>query len=323
MAEALDGLGYVVDVIHKRDREARVDRGYELVVSERTDWRGLDRHFAPTCRQIFFVTSLGHAQHNRNVRRRYELIRDRRGCSLDVQRIYGESFPALATAHALAGIGNDFTIGSWSDVFEGPMYPIDNHGPLYDRAEPTEARDFERARRSFLYFASRSQPQKGLDLLLELFPGLPHLDLYVCSAYEGEPDFCACYRRELFETPNIHALGWVDVASAQFQDLARRCAYVVHPTCSDGQAGSLVQALHEGLIPIATREGGLDLDDFGVLLENDDLDEIRRVLIEVSEQPAGWHAGRSERALEIARSRYTAAAYLERWRQIVAEVTAD
>ena len=62
---------------------------------------------------------------------------------------------------------------------------------------------------------------KGLDLVLEAFARMPELHLTVCGPIHEEPAFEAAFRRELYETPNIETLGWVDIASPAFAELLR------------------------------------------------------------------------------------------------------
>ncbi len=49
------------------------------------------------------------------------------------------------------------------------------------------------------------------------------------------------FHRELYETPNIEAIGWVDVGSERFREIANGCAALIYPSCSEGQAGSVEQ----------------------------------------------------------------------------------
>jgi glycosyltransferase involved in cell wall biosynthesis len=110
------------------------------------------------------------------------------------------------------------------------------------------------------------------------------------------------------------------VNSPEFHDLVRRCAYVIHPTCSEGQSGSVVQCMYSGLIPLVTREAGIDTEDFGVTFSDDSLDEIERVVREVSQLPADWHREHSIKTHKIAEAKYSEDAFLKRWRSILSEV---
>jgi glycosyltransferase involved in cell wall biosynthesis len=316
MAAILGEFDYIVDVISKRDWSFRLTDKYALVISERMAWRDADARFRRIPTRVFLATAMNHRLHNENVRRRYRQLTERRNCSVQVRRMYGEGMAAVLASHALVSVGNPVTAGSWSRVYPGPVYAVNTHGlPMSEPA--TGSKDFERARRHFLFLASRGQVTKGLDLLLEIFPRIPELHLYVCSEFAKEPDFCACYRRELFETPNIHPIGWVSTAGPEFRELARTCAYVIHPSCSEGQAGAVVQGMHAGLIPLVTRECGLDTEDFGVTFADDSLEEIERVIRNVAGRPPDWHREQSARSRAVARIRHSEAAFADRWRDIV------
>jgi glycosyltransferase involved in cell wall biosynthesis len=318
MAEVLDELGYVVDVTHKRDRRTKPLRRYDLVVGERLRF---DRRHAELARapvRAYLATSLHHRVHNENVARRYEALAERRGVELERRRVYGEAMPAVETAAAVLAVGNATTAGTWEGASRGPVLAFDNHVLVEPERVP---RTLETARRHFLYLASGGQVQKGLDLLLEVFPRHPELHLHVCSGFEREPDFCACYRRELFETPNVHPVGWLDVGGPEWRRLCRLCAWAILPTCSEGQAGSVVQCMAAGLVPVVTREAGIDPAGTAVLLEDDALETIERAVVELSERDPGEVERLGERALDLASTRYTEAAFVDRWRAIVESLT--
>ncbi|HLF56336.1 MAG TPA: glycosyltransferase [Thermoanaerobaculia bacterium] len=319
MAAELGELGYIVDVVNPRHISFRPRYDYDLVLGERRDWGRTERRFRKDAVRVFLATTMNHIVHNENIRRRHERLVARGRPPVSLRRVYSEELPAVWASHALVGVGNSFSLDTWRRGFAGPLYSFDNCG-LRAGVLAEESRDFESARRHFLFFASGSQMQKGLDLLLEVFSRHPELDLYVCSRFESEPDFCDCYRQELFETPNIHALGWTAVESPRFFELLRRCAFVVYPTCSEGQAGSVVHCMHSGLIPLVTRETGIDTDGFGVNFADDSLEEIERGVVEASEQPVDWLRERTEATRSVARTRYTEEAFRRRWRAILEEI---
>jgi hypothetical protein len=315
IAAILDEFGYVVDAANGRLGRFHAPRGhYDLVINDRVENRA---KFPPETTRVFLATLTAHPVHNARTRRRLAAARARRGCRLPEARVFGERMPFLASASAAIAIGNESTAGTWRAYYGGPIHRFDNYG-IGDA--PAAVKDFEAARRHFLFFGSRTQVHKGLDLLLEIFPRHPGLHLHVCSMFAHEPEFVACYRRELYDTPNVHPVGWTTVNSPRFHELARTAAFVIHPSCSEGQAGSVVQCMHAGLIPLVTRETGIDLDGVGVTFADDSREAIERAVLDVSSRPASWHAAESVRTRERAETRHSEAAFTARWRTILTEV---
>lgn len=321
IAAMLGECGYVVDVLDFKDRGMRPNRNYDLVLKDRLAMEHCS-HASREAKRLLLASTMNHAVHNANLRRRHQRLSQRRGRQLQIRRLANENMRYAAEADAIIGFGNTYTVGTWQSASKGKLYTFNNYGFAGTRFI-FEEKDFRAARRNFLFFASGSQVQKGLDLLLEIFARLPQLNLYICSSFKNESDFCECYQKELFETSNIHAIGWVQANTPEFYDLAARCAYVIHPSCSEGQPGSVVQCMHTGLLPLVTREAGIDTEDFGVTFEDDDLERIEKVITELAALPETWHRERSVRTRDAAEKSYTEDSFLSRWRAILSEVLAD
>jgi glycosyltransferase involved in cell wall biosynthesis len=315
IAAILGESGYIVDVVDIRNWLFRPYRDYDLVISNRV----ADIHLKKDAVRIYLATTLYHKLHNRNLSRRHKLLNERRGYRVKRRRIYAEAMPYVERSDAIVGFGNEFTMSSWREAFNIPVYPFNNFG--YKHTEfNLKFKDFSEARKNFLFLASRSQTQKGLDLLLEVFPKHPALHLYICSAYNSERDFSVCYHKELYETDNIHPIGWVRVNSPEYNELVRKCAFVVLPSCSEGQSGSVVQCMYSGLIPLVTREAGIDTEDFGLTFADDSLEEIEKVILDVSQRPETWHKEHSIRTREVSEQKYSEDAFMNRWRSILGEI---
>jgi glycosyltransferase involved in cell wall biosynthesis len=319
IAAVLDGFGYIVDVTDRGNPSIEAAQDYDLVISDRADLQVANDHFGENAIKIFLATTDHHAVHNKSLQRRHALLHKRRNREVVIRREYPEALPFVIQSDAIIGVGNEFTMNTWKYSFEGPIYFFNNCGVKKARL-PLAAKDFGRVRKNFLFFASRSQIQKGLDLLLEIFPKHPDLHLYVCSPFEFEEDFCACYYKELFETANIHPTGWVEVGSPEFYELTDNTAYIIHPTCSEGQPGAVIQCMYSGLIPIVTKEAGIDTEDFGITFSDDSLEEIEKVIVEVSRQPESWHLEQSIKTRKVAEEKYSESALINRWRDILGEI---
>jgi glycosyltransferase involved in cell wall biosynthesis len=145
-----------------------------------------------------------------------------------------------------------------------------------------------------------------LDLLLEAFAGLEQ-HLWVVTPLE--PAFRRAYRRELFELPNVHTSGYVQPRSARYYDTLRRCAWCILPSCSEGQAQSVVEALHAGLIPLVSRASGVDVADFGEWIEPVTVDAIRSCMAWAAHRPMDEIRRRSGLARGAARTVYAPEAF--------------
>ncbi len=318
IAKVLGDLGYVVDVVDIKDLNFKPTRNYAVVLSARVDVAFLDSPRIRNATKLFLATTIDHAGHRRNLLRRHQLLLKRRGRTVLPDRVYAEKMPYVLKADGIIGFGNASSLETWDETSHAKKYPFNNYG-FKETRFVFESKDFTAARKNFLFFASRTQVQKGLDLLLEIFPRHPDLNLYVCSRFAEEREFCGCYHKELFETPNVHPIGWVRVNSPEFYRLAGECAFIIYPTCSDAQAGSVIQCMHAGLIPLVTREDGLDTEDFGLTFADDSLEEIEREVVRLSNLPEAWHRERSLRTRAVAEEKYSETAFIERWREILTD----
>ena len=189
IVEMLGEFGYIVDVVDIWNKGFKPARDYDLVIANTRKTPHIR-----AARKIYLATTLCHPVHNRNLRRRHELLSRRRNYQVILRRHYSETMPYVIESDAIIGFGNEFIMASWKEMFNGPIYPFNNYG-FKETEFLFDAKDFLMARKNFLFFASGSQMQKGLDLLLEIFPKHPDLQLYICSDFKREHDFCSCYQR--------------------------------------------------------------------------------------------------------------------------------
>ena len=141
---------------------------------------------------------------------------------------------AIENADYAVTYGNQFTLDTYRYA-QKPLFRI----PISTCAvfPWPENKNYGASRSNFLWFGSEGLVHKGLDLALEAFAEMPEHHLYVCGPLQKEKDFIKAYYKELYETPNIHAVGWVDVDGPEFMGIVNKCLGVVYPSCSEGQRG--------------------------------------------------------------------------------------
>jgi glycosyltransferase involved in cell wall biosynthesis len=227
--------------------------------------------------------------------------------------------PFLERAHFIVGIGNALTTGTWKEGSRAPILPVNNFALQVDGFENL-VKDFELVRKSFLFFASRDQVAKGLDLLLEIFPRHPDLQLYICSGFADERDFVRCYSKELFRTSNVHGIGLLDLAHPALREILQKCAYVILPSCSEGQPGSVLQCMQEGLIPLITRACGIDPGSAGRIFDDDSLATIENTILEAAGCKPLELARQSSECRLLVSERHSETAFIRRWREIASDL---
>lgn len=311
--------GFDVDVIDYRDHEFIPSGAYDFLISARTN---LETFAARLPRNVVTIAHMDTAHYVYNNRAAYDRVlalQQRRGFSSTSIRIV-EKNKAIERAAIGTVLGNrTFTVPTYAYAAK-PLYPL----PVPTAVSlPWIERDYNACRHRFLWMGSAGFVHKGLDLVLEAFAQTPTFELTVCGPLAQDPEFSTQFQRELYRTVNIHPAGWVDVASPEFAALTRRTAAFVYPSCSEGQAGSAVIALHAGLIPIVSAQTGIDVEDFGVIMPDSSVAAVAAAVEHLANLPADELRRRSRAAWEYARARHTPAAYQAAYDSMLSAVLPD
>lgn len=315
MAQAFLELGYDVDVIDYRNHGFRPAKPYDFFISARSHFTEIAQRLPSSCIKIAHLDTAHFAFSNAATYRRLLELQQRRGVTVPSTRVIGHNL-APENADYLTVLGNDFVEGTYryagKPIFR-VLVPTPNVYP--DAAE----KDFDRCRNRFLWFGSHGFVHKGLDLVLEAFSGLPDHHLIVCGPVDDprEAVFREAFQRELYATPNIYTHGWVDVSSPEFQRITRDCVGLVYPSCAEANCGSVITCLQAGLIPIISRESGVDVADFGVTLTECTPEVIRRHVTRIASLPSALLMDMSRKAQASARRNHTGDAYLTRFKEII------
>lgn len=317
MARTLCALGFEVDAIHWTNKSFVPRERYDLFVDVRLNLERLGPALGPECLKVLHAET-GHVSfYNPAQLARLAALEARRGIRLAPFKML-EPNRAIESADCATLVGNERTLSTYR--FAGkPLWPVPISQPvLYPFPE---GKDFAAARSRFLWFGSGGMVHKGLDLVLDAFAGLPDLHLTVCGPVERERAFESAYARELYRTPNIRTVGWIDVLGPDFLSLARRTLALVYPSCSEGQNGGTVTCLHAGLLAVVTPEVGVDVDpSFGRLLAEPTVEAIRASAVELSRRDPDELAAMARRAWEFAREHHTRERFAAGYRRAMIEI---
>ncbi len=310
--------GFSVDVISYLNTAFLPSKDYAYFISARTNLERIARTINSDCTIVAHLDTAHWISSNHSAYCRLLALKERRKLSIKNSLKLIESNSALEFAHLGTALGNDYTIDTYRYASK-PIYRI----PISTTAvyEWNPHKDFERCRNNYLWFGSSGFVHKGLDLVLEAFARMPEFHLTVCGPFDEEKEFLKAYHSELFQTPNIHAVGWTDVNSGKFLDIANNCAGLVYPSCAEGGGGSAITCMHAGIIPILSREASVDLDDdCGVLLPQSSVESIIDAVRKISALPAGRLQLLARNAWQRARDTHTRERFAAEYDRFVSEV---
>ena len=312
-------LGYNVDIIDYECSCIRSDRKYDLFMGGISNIDMLQEGLLNEgCVRIARLAGSEPGFNDRKELERRQQMAVRRKARIAAERIGDEVLRnAIGWFNAAFLIGNELTWQTYrsANAFVPPVHYIPNGGLLFDLIE-----DGRRSAKKFLFFASSGQVHKGLDLLLEVFStACRDCELFVCSLFRQEQEFCQAYEQELFHTPNIHAIGFVDVQGEQFLDVAGQCGYVIIPSCAEGKIGSAMYPMSVGCVPILSRECGFDEDE-AILLRDCSLGCLEATVREYAAKDDEWLRRKSRYYHDIVKERYSREAFTEKFTSALKEV---
>jgi glycosyltransferase involved in cell wall biosynthesis len=309
-------LGYEVDVINWDEADIPRGRNYSVCIDIHRNLERFSPKLDSSCIKILHITGAHWLYQNEAEYRRCLELQIRRGVTVTPRRQALPSF-GIETADYATLLGNDFTESTFAyagkKIFRIPVSSTTTF------SSPV-GKNFDHCRNRFLWLGGSGAVHKGLDRVLEAVASTPEIELSICGPVREETDFANAYSHELDHTSNIRTLGWTDIAGPQFAALVQDTVGLIYPTCSEGQAGSVITALHAGLIPLVSRQAGVTVGEFGFTLETCSVPEIRQWLLRVCALPRHELAQRALSAWEYARANHTKQAFETKYREAITQI---
>ena len=254
---------YEVDVIDHDDLRFLPQKNYAYFVGTHANFDHIAPILNSDCTKIFHGATCHWRFLNDAERARLDAIEDKRGVRLEPVRALGPNH-AIELCDVAIMLGSDATLQTYPQVNKHiERIPLST---THTYPSP-EGKDFEKVNKNFIWFGGAGLAHKGVDLVLEAFASMPEYTLNLVGKISADDPFVRVYKREMYEIPNIKTIGWLDPGSAQFKDICDNSLGIVYPSCSEGCAGSVVLSMHAGLVPIVSKESGVETKDFGVTLQ--------------------------------------------------------
>lgn len=119
----------------------------------------------------------------------------------------------------------------------------------------------------FVHVASEVGLRKGFDVVVDVF-GAPELEgvdfeLHIVGAPQG-----ARYERQLAACVaagrgRVHDHGWLDASSPEYAAVLDRADFLYFPSLEEGQAGTALDVIARGAVPIVSAQTGIDFAPLG------------------------------------------------------------
>jgi len=312
MAQEFLDRGYVVDVIDFDNTRFVPKHRYDFCIDNRFNLARLAQLLNSDCKKIYHATNAHWLHLNQAEYRRLHDIQKRRGVTLMPRRSIGPCL-GVESADIISSVCGKDANESYrfvqKNIHRIPLSTTHQFESLRDK-------DFNQARSQFIWFGGAGAAHKGLDLVLEAFATMPEYRLVVCGKF-GESDFQSAYHTELYETPNIINVGYIDPQSAEFEKIRKESLAIIYPSSSEGCATSVVVAMHAGLIPVVSYETGVETKEFGITLQSNTIEEIQKQVRLLATEPVGRLQERAAAAQHYASTHHTRAKFAEAYHAFV------
>jgi glycosyltransferase involved in cell wall biosynthesis len=159
---------------------------------------------------------------------------------------------------------------------------------------------------NFLWFGSTGAIHKGLDLLIDVFNRLPHLNLFIAGLSESDRRLMPKFNRK---DGNIFDLGFIQVQSDAFIKLMEQCTYIILPSCSEGVSTSAITCMNHGLIPVLTPACGIDLSGLGFVIEDVHIENLQLQVAQLAQRSPAENEALSRRVTCYSRERFSLSQY--------------
>ena len=174
-------------------------------------------------------------------------------------------------------------------------------------------KDFEKCRKSILWFGSSGMVHKGLDIAIDFAMEHPEYMLHICGGSRLETDFWNYYTPKIKACRNIHNHGFVDIESDKFAQILSQCGILLNPSISEGGAVAVLNVLGNGaLLPVYSKATGIELSGCGVCVPDVTYKAFEDALIKLESFPTEEFEKKALSAHTLVKENYTIEKYEER-----------
>ena len=315
MVKLLNKNGYIVDYVDGRAKPQVDSTRYDLIIDNWDNLKDFPKRQDQT--KIYYATNMHWLSYNLSEINRIKMFYERTGIYTPLIR----QLPTILSdeyADYITYFGTDTQKNSFNKNTEKVQLNISSvFSPEFRK------KDIQKARNKFLWLGGGGLVLKGLDLVIEAFSKMPNAELFIAGNLQDKNEwrFWRWARPILESHPNMHMLGWVDVASPEFNEIADNCIGTVYASAAEGGPGCVAQTIQNGLIPIVTPTSLVRAETLGYSIDGDTAEEMINSIInrvqEVMSLPDKTLEEKSDAVRAFAQENHTRKAYSESFQKLI------
>lgn len=319
MVKILLEKGYDVDVIDWANDKFIPKKRYDVLLDIDKNLARLAPILSKDCIKIYFINGSYFKHQNDAEALGLANLEKRRGVKLLSHRGVSES-KNTELADFIGGYGNETVRGTFPVKNKIVPIPV----PAMDIYDFPINKDFEKAKTNFLWFGGGGAILKGLDLVVEVFATLPHLNLSIIGPSAYEKEFERVYESELklpnikrFSRPKITKSGEIMTDGRNIKEIFDECGAIVYMSASEGGGGAVVHAMQAGIFPIVSPSTGIDERAPSVVINDPTIENIRAAVLDFSKLPGEKIKEMSKNVWSFAREHHTKEAFLKSYKEFI------
>ena len=312
--------GYDVDAIEWNNFKFIPKKKYIVCIDMQYNLERLSKYLPANCIKIMHLVASYPEYQNKVENERIKALEKRRGVIIQPRRTDPlTSNPGIADF--IGGYGNKTVHGTFASFGKKiEKIPV----PAMDTYDFPENKNFEISKGNFLWFGGGGAILKGLDLVVEAFATLPHLNLIIIGPASYEKEFEEIYKKELnlpnikrYSRPKITKSGKIMVDGKDISEIFNQCGAIVYMSASEGGGGATVHAMQAGLFPIVTPNTGIYEEAPSIIVNNPTVENIKNAVLEFSKLPAEKIKEMSKDVWIFARENYTREIFTKKYENFI------
>ena len=271
IANHLNKKKYQIDIESNQINTNKFDKDYDLIINMNSNIQIFKNK--ENAKIIYLATTSYYKFNNQSEKKRKDRIKKKFNIELPLKRQINETNFEIYNEIFL--IGNSFTKNTYPKIIQKKIKLMTNFPIEFSKRNILKVKrvNINQRKKNFLFLgSSKGAIHKGIDIAIETFSRLHDFNLFIFTKQKNDTEFFETYKNHI--NKNIHIYDFIDIKSEDFLEIALNCQFALSLSCSEGMSGSLLNVMSLGIIPIATKETGIELDK--VFIVEDDINLLEK-----------------------------------------------